>query len=1565
MHGDTPGDVHCSCFLSSLLLPSFLECALHYRIIRYPMSDIPRVLTADFVKGSENGNPSPSSQSLSSDELEDAAVEADTLYEGTKDPAHLKDALDFIQRAIDANPMPHPIAIGWLGNCLRKCFQVWGEVDFLDRAIEVEHYALNLTDDGLPDKPIRLNNLGCSLKLRYQRSGAPDDLDWALQLHKKAVELIPGDGSDMQKLLVNLGGVQHLQFQHQADLGSLERAIEGLRRAIKLTPIGDPEEPDRLDLLLTCFHSRFEHLGDLDDLESAIGMQRRLIDLIPDDHPSMPVWLGNLALFMSLRYKYKGNIEDLEYSVVQQERVVELLSDEHPGKLTNLNNLGSILSLRFERLQEAADIERSISIHRRTLELATEDHPSLPLWLGSLALVLCLRWKRFGEIEDLQQGIAIQEQAIKMTPDGHPLEAARLDKLAAFLGSRFERLGTFEDLEKALQIQERAIELGDDKPLQMPAWLGNFANLLRHRYEHLADVRDLERAILLQEKVVTLTSHGHSDESLQLNNLSFLLRTRFRCLGNVEDLERAIDAQFRSVEYCSHDHPSTPTRLENLASLRQLRFERFGASDDLQSAILERGRALELTPDGHPDKPLRLSNLGGSLSSRFTLLGDPNDIHRAIAVRQQAINLTPDGHPRMAGLLDGLGFSRFRRFQRFGDCADLDSAVGSQKHAVQITSDGHSSLPTRLNNLASSLCGRFDRLKEPGDLKLAITLQRRAVELGPDTHPDMRTRLSTLGFTLSHRYKHFGQLEDLDAAITAFQHAAERTPEGHPDRPLHLHNLGTLLCTRFERLGENEDLERASVIQQSAVQLTPDGHPDMPVRVDQLSDVLFIHSQYYGGLDDLEGAVITACRALILTPSGHPSKLIMMNNLASRLRARFERSGDFEDLERALELQQRALELATGDSDDPYLLIGLSNLASTQCLLYGHFKRRTDLADAINTFRHAIDLIPPGYSGTSAIQRTLGHTLSLDLQFARVRETFDESLSWLMSAATQSLGSPYTHIDAVIYALTLHSEYSELSTRGGLLEAQLCLFDLIPEIVWLGYGVTRRFNEAQRVKGLISSTVSTVIGTGDLVQAMEWLEAGRSFVWAQVLSLRSPIDEVAGISPDIAGSLMQLHGQLQGSIHASLHRVPGTIRVMEHALPIKSLTLEVDRHRALAIEYDRLLKDIRTRPGLENFMRPKKLAALIPPLSHSGGYTVFIHIDVARCDALVLHQDGSIVAVPLRKLSLGMAEKLRANWKRYLQQQGVRAARMAAVPIDRLPKGCKPSTILGHLWRWIVHPVLQALGIDSKVLNGVLPHITWCPTGPLTQLPLHAAGIYQKGPGERVYDYVVSSFSPSLTALYRCADGLAKPRDSTSVLVVTQANAPGLPSIPGTIIEGKHLRKVFRDSGVDFTLLQDEEATIQAVKVAVPQNTWLHFACHGFQDPMDPVKSAFALSDGGLSLTDLMGTTAEHAELAFLSACQTAVGDEKIPEESMHLAAGMLAVGFKGVVATMWSIGDQDAPLIAEAYYKELLELRGSDKLRKGETGAAYALHEATKRLREKVGEQAFARWAPFVHFGV
>ncbi|KAI0825499.1 CHAT domain-containing protein [Irpex lacteus] len=108
-------------------------------------------------------------------------------------------------------------------------------------------------------------------------------------------------------------------------------------------------------------------------------------------------------------------------------------------------------------------------------------------------------------------------------------------------------------------------------------------------------------------------------------------------------------------------------------------------------------------------------------------------------------------------------------------------------------------------------------------------------------------------------------------------------------------------------------------------------------------------------------------------------------------------------------------------------------------------------------------------------------------------------------------------------------------------------------------------------------------------------------------------------------------------------------------------------------------------------------------------------------------------------------------------------------------------------------------------------------------------------------------------------------------------------------------------------------------------------------------------------------TSLPDAELAVLSACQTATGDEKLTEEAAHLAAGMLSVGYKSVIATMWSIRDESAPVAMKKFYEVMAEQVAAG----GQLEPAYALHEATKVLREKYGVDGFMHWLPYLHYGL
>jgi CHAT domain-containing protein len=79
-----------------------------------------------------------------------------------------------------------------------------------------------------------------------------------------------------------------------------------------------------------------------------------------------------------------------------------------------------------------------------------------------------------------------------------------------------------------------------------------------------------------------------------------------------------------------------------------------------------------------------------------------------------------------------------------------------------------------------------------------------------------------------------------------------------------------------------------------------------------------------------------------------------------------------------------------------------------------------------------------------------------------------------------------------------------------------------------------------------------------------------------------------------------------------------------------------------------------------------------------------------------------------------------------------------------------------------------------------------------------------------------------------------------------------------------------------------------------------HFACHEQHDAQSPLKNGLFLQYGQLQASQIMRQLTPNAALTFLSACETAMGDEKLPDEVLHLGATLLVTGFRGVVATMW-----------------------------------------------------------------
>jgi CHAT domain-containing protein len=202
------------------------------------------------------------------------------------------------------------------------------------------------------------------------------------------------------------------------------------------------------------------------------------------------------------------------------------------------------------------------------------------------------------------------------------------------------------------------------------------------------------------------------------------------------------------------------------------------------------------------------------------------------------------------------------------------------------------------------------------------------------------------------------------------------------------------------------------------------------------------------------------------------------------------------------------------------------------------------------------------------------------------------------------------------------------------------------------------------------------------------------------------------------------------------------------------------------------------------------------------------------------------------------------------------------------------------------------------------------------------------------------------------------------LLAISQPNTPGQESLPLAVDEVDNVVQVVTSAGwlnEDIVCLSGSDASTDRVSGALGSSSWVHLACHGIQHPTSGMSSAFLLHDGDLNLSQIAPKRLSTARFAFLSACHTAAGLQGLPGEAMHLAGGLQFAGFPSVIATMWGISDEDAPIVVSHTYKYLLRngLQGCNA-----SESATALNRAILCLREDP-TVTVDRWAPFIHFGI
>ncbi|KZV98747.1 TPR-like protein, partial [Exidia glandulosa HHB12029] len=1504
-------------------------------------------------------------------------------------PGDIEEAIALSHRALDIMPDSHPQKAGVMSN-LATFLTSRGQPGDVENALTMHRRVVSLTPDGRPDKPVSLHALGNALLSLYNTCDRRSDLDEAIEVHRRSVALAHDDHPNKPAFLNNLGYGLFARYTCTHELTDVEEGVPALRSAVALAAVDDPNIAEYFTTFGLLLHARFQCLGNVSDVEEALAAHRQALRLTPDGHPHLSRLLrllGDccLALYKRCRvvehlveavtwhrcavelaadvdskkselwctlgeefqllFEARGQecIGDVEEAISAYSHAVKLTSDGHPARCDRLRQLGDCFSVRFKRLHDVQDLTDSITAHRSAIMLMSEDHPLRPKYIGILGFSLQTRFDQLGELDDLRDALSNSRRALQLSPDS----VIYLMNVGKALCSLSERLREPSDLDEAITMFERARSLVAEGHPHVHNVLTNLVSALRRRFNRTHSQDDLDLAIRTQRDIVQLHPDDHSEMPQSLHVLGVLLTYRFRDRHDPSDIDEAITLHRCALELLSVGDPDRVDLLAGLGHSLLERVQRCGELADIDEAVSTFRQVIAVVPDEHKDHPEHLQGLALSLRKRYEHSSDLRDIDEAIATNRRALGLTSESD--LLGSSE-LGASLMRRFEGVGDLRDIDEAISQSRRASEAASleSGHE-LGVCLCDLGTFLWARFQRSGDIGDIQDAIKAILKGIAQLPADFHTLAMFYSSLGNCFSARFQRLGESSDIDEAIAAKRKAVQLRPEDHSEMPMYLSNLGTSLIRRFERFGELSDLDEAIVMHRRAVDLTVEGHRERAMFLNNLGSSHMSRFHVRDDLKDVSDAIVAHRQAVELTPDGDYNKLMHLSCLGDSYRTRFVRFGessgsdDASDIDKAIEACSRAVDLTPdGHYDAPTYYSGLGQCFTNR---YDRFGDDADFAKAVTAHRRAIDIIPDGHTSKLVCALRLAGTMQGRIKWTHSLSDIAEALDAARLAANTA-GAPSLMLKAAMHCTQLYSHRGLFTVQPEeAIQMHAHVMDLIPQVVWLGHGILRRYEEISGLGDAVTAAVATALWLGDKSRASQWFEQGRALVWGQIQNLRTPMHDLRLKHPVHAEKLRLASAALE-----SAGQRPSTeFTPLTPAAQRGSLEEEVVTHRRVAREYQQLLDEIRQLDGFHHFPRPRQWDDLCH--SASDGPVVCVNVHESRCDALIIC-NFALHQVHLPELSPALAAKWHRELNKYL-----------AVERARKSKPYKPPTggdgdlriVLRSLWSSVVHPVIAKL----PETPAQMPRITWCTTGALAFLPLHAAGPYDSPSSLSAFDLVTTSYTPTLASLLSGAQ--ASDAIKPSILVVAQPNTPDLSRLPGTVKESELVRDRFTSEFGAQTLI-GVEGTVDAVLKHMEHHPYVHLACHGTQAVGDPTQSAFLLQDGRLTLQKLMTSSLSAARLAFLSACETAVGDEKMPDEVVHLAAGMLAVGYRSVVATMWCIGDNEAPLVADAFYKTLLEDR-ADNARPMDV--AQALHAAVRVLRDKVGEGAFVKWVPFVHFGV
>ncbi|MEV7907811.1 CHAT domain-containing protein, partial [Streptomyces anulatus] len=509
----------------------------------------------------------------------------------------------------------------------------------------------------------------------------------------------------------------------------------------------------------------------------------------------------------------------------------------------------------------------------------------------------------------------------------------------------------------------------------------------------------------------------------------------------------------------------------------------------------------------------------------------------------------------------------------------------------------------------------------------------------------------------------------------------------------------------------------------------------------------------YGRTQDIERASEALQRAVAATPSQHPNRTERIGALADAHRLQFERRWGIPRLTGHLD----ALRFSEASHDI------LSKILSPHA--------RRELKKVVQTAEKAAKVTPAGHHLYARTRMRLAQAQALESVLLRDPRTMRRAHAvWAQVAGDATAAAPLRVRAARYLAL---AQLRDMMAGSRAADTSIGEFfdlamELLPRAVPQALPHIDRERHLAMCAGVAHDAAAWVLRRDhpEPEQALGFLEQGRGVLHAQVLNKRTDLTELRARRPELARRFEKLARLLDRPEGAGF--TSGWS--LETGAASELLTGQ-DRH-ALASQWDQLVEEIRSVPGLEHFLQPFQVTELLSAGADEGPIIV-INVSGLGCDALII-KDGGVRAVALPMLH---AAELVKRADAFVAD--VRDAGNSKLPLaEQVTAQGRIVETLGWLWTAVTEPILDELGLLAGAAphSESLPRLWWVPTGHLAYFPLHAAGLAGV-PDAQVLDRVVSSYAPTVRELIH-ARSRPIPQRTPTALIIGMRRTPDAGELP-------------------------------------------------------------------------------------------------------------------------------------------------------------------------------------------